>query len=42
MVEDPIFSLDDIEKTKNNFTNNILAIGRLTKQKNFSFLIKMF
>ena len=42
MVEDPIFSLDDIEKTKNNFTNNILAIGRLTKQKNFSFLIRCF
>ena len=42
MVEDPIFSLDDIEKTKNNFTNNILAIGRLTKQKNFSFLISFF
>ena len=42
MVEDPIFSLDDIEKTKNNLTNNILAIGRLTKQKNFSFLIRCF
>lgn len=42
MVEDPIFSLDDIEKSGNNFTNNILAIGRLTKQKNFSFLIRCF
>ncbi len=42
MIEDPIFSLDNIEKTNNNSTNNILAIGRLTKQKNFSFLIRCF
>ena len=41
MVEDPIFSLDDIEKTKNNLTNNILAIGRLTNKKFFIF-DKMF
>jgi glycosyltransferase involved in cell wall biosynthesis len=48
-VEDPVFNLkkkyilkkNQFKLNKNSF-NNILAIGRLTEQKNFSFLIKCF
>ena len=42
MVEDPIFNLDEIDTLTKKPTKNILAIGRLTEQKNFSFLIKCF
>ena len=42
MVEDPIFDINEIAIKENNQSKNIIAIGRLTKQKNFSFLIKSF
>ena len=41
-VEDPIFSLDEIITQNKNSSKNLLAIGRLTRQKNFSFLIRCF
>ncbi len=41
-IEDPVFNNDDFNFNKIKKTNNLLAIGRLTKQKNFSFLIECF
>ena len=41
-IEDPVFNIDDINLKKIKRTNKLLAVGRLTKQKNFSFLIKCF
>jgi len=50
LLRDPIINIKKISKLKNqksefNFNNNdylILSVGRLTKQKNFSFLIGCF
>lgn len=48
LLYDPAISPGQISKTKKEFNKNIdfdnyyLAIGRLTKQKNFSFLINSF
>jgi len=46
-LPDPIINVNEInllknEKVKSNFSNYLIAIGRLTKQKNFSFLIDVF
>lgn len=41
-IEDPVIDLDTADTLNKKITNNLLAIGRLTKQKNFSFLIKCF
>ena len=43
LIRDPIFNYEDIfsiKKLRNKKRNFFLSIGRLTKQKNFSFLIK--
>jgi glycosyltransferase involved in cell wall biosynthesis len=43
LIRDPIFSYEDIlllKKFKSKKKNFFLSVGRLTKQKNFSFLIK--
>ena len=50
LLYDPVFIIKDTNKKKNESLNNFnlkkndyfLAIGRLTKQKNFVFLIKCF
>ena len=49
LLRDPIIEYEEIKEKKNisidkNFDNSkfYLSIGRLTEQKNFSFLIKMF
>ena len=49
LLRDPIIEYEEIKEKKNiNIDNNFndfkfyLSIGRLTKQKNFTFLIKMF
>ena len=49
LLFDPVFEINDIKKKRNEaildarFTkNNIILIGRLTKQKNFSLLIEAF
>ena len=48
-IRDPVFSIKDLqvinEKNKTNqieYKNFYLSIGRLTKQKNFEFLVKCF
>ena len=46
-LPDPIINVSEInmlksEVVENKFNNYIIAIGRLTKQKNFSFLIDIF
>ena len=47
-IRDPVFSYDDLKEIKKKFLtkqkrkNYYLAIGRLTKQKNFGFLIQTF
>ena len=50
-LPDPILKVEDIQKHKNDnsninknlsYSNSIISIGRLTKQKNFSFLIESF
>ena len=46
-LPDPIINVNEInllksEKVKINLSNYLIAIGRLTKQKNFSFLIDVF
>ena len=50
LLRDPIFRIDDFLKLRENKTNKIfgnnkkiiLSVGRLTKQKNFGFLIENF
>lgn len=42
VIRDPILVLDQIKKIKKDENYQLLAIGRLTRQKNFSFLIKCF
>ncbi len=43
VLYDPIINLNNIRhKNCDTLKKNIIAIGRLTKQKNFSFLIKSF
>ena len=50
LIEDPAISINEInilkrEKIDNDifeFDNSLLAVGRLTKQKNFKFLIRAF
>ncbi len=41
-IEDPVFNLEEIKNNSGKKSNNLLAIGRLTKQKNFNFLINCF
>ena len=48
-IRDPVFSIKDLQdRNKKNITNQFgyknfyLSIGRLTKQKNFEFLVKCF
>ena len=50
-LPDPILKVEDIQKHKSDnsninknlsYSNSIISIGRLTKQKNFSFLIESF
>lgn len=45
LLRDPILDISNIKKEKNNINKNskkFVAIGRLTRQKNFLFLIKCF
>ena len=47
VLEDPIFKISNIRVLKKNFCmdkkkNDLIAVGRLTNQKNFTFLIKGF
>ena len=45
LLRDPIINIENIKKNKLNkkpINNNFIAIGRLTKQKNFLFLLKCF
>jgi glycosyltransferase involved in cell wall biosynthesis len=50
LIEDPAININEInilkrEKIDNNifeYNNSLLAVGRLTKQKNFKFLINVF
>ena len=46
LLRDPILNIKNILKNKNNIRNvnkkNFVAIGRLTEQKNFYFLVKCF